>query len=294
MASPTITSVSFDKSVYGSGDTVTSTVTYESSNGDAEDVEFSLSVKVTESGNISVSSLDANAVNLAGFLTSFSTDSVSVVAGSLVVLWIDYASGYITSVSGLGGSWSQLAVSGRLEAWGAVFTESASGEVTVNFSLGQQYVPWDLVQVTNVDLSSPVVSSNTQLASGNSGTAQVTFSPANKSKNLFLVGFANYYPSAGGGLAPGESPAWTELTDTQAWTGSEGGRTLETQVSPDASGLTASAVFYEGQTGHWDAVGLELSFLPSDVWLAPDGWTLVSNNVGADGTGTAVFQAVAQ
>lgn len=239
---------------------------------------------------LSVSSLNTGVPGGIGQVSSFATATVSAPAGAMLVLWIA-AGGAPASVSAPGLTWTQLDAAGGLTVWTAIIGTSAFADA-VSVDLGTEtYAAYDLDMVTGYDPGAPVVTSNLKTAAGSSaGTASLTFDAAGSANNLFLFGCG---VGAIVDTSPGETPPWTQLAaqNVQAWQGS--GYVwplgLETQVSPDVSGLTASV----GAQGGWSAIGIELNAFVSGVGLPPGAWTLAYNDIAEDGTGTAVFEATA-
>lgn len=328
MTSPSVTSISFDKSSYEPGDTITATVIYTSpsQHGGEGLVGYNLSVSLTDEINadtnegltgqsgefyvdsgstavpnpvdiavaaglvttgLNVTSLTSgNSGTTEGIpneVTSLDTASVTADAESLLILWVS-ASGGVSAVSGLGLTWTQEEFSGDdLSVWYAPVTATVSGEVTFTL-VAPQGPAYDLDVVTGVDLDTPFASSPISATGTSYGgnIASLTFSTAANSANRFLFGV-----TGGTDISPAETPAWAQLASIPY------GPSLETEVSPDSASLTPSANFTGSDETTWVAVGLELNAFSSGVGLPPGSWTLVFNNLASDGTGTAVFEAVA-
>lgn len=323
MAQPAVTSISFDKSVYEPGDTITATVIYTSSDthGGDGNVGYSLAVALTDeitaatnaglSGQVAEFYVDSGpvlpnqvkaavtaalaapaaveATSLATGLglvgSAWETSSFDAPGGSVLFVFV-YMN--VTGISGLGLTWTYLADTGSqpggqpLYSWYAeVPSGGASGAISFT---GTNPGNSDVVGVTGLDLGEPFIPGNVQVAGGAAGSpASVTFSAASNAGNRFLFATGPLYPST-----PAESPPWTELSNT---VGSDNG--VETQVSPGASSLVAAASTNAREYYSWGAIGVELNVFQSGTGLPPSDWTLIFNNLDADGTGTAVFQAVA-
>lgn len=208
--------------------------------------------------------LAVTSLNASGSTTdaaSGATASVSPAGNSLLVLWVCYAvtgGGTITSVSGLGLTWTQQSTvtassSTKLDCWAAVCGPSpGSGAVTFNFSVTMGSWNWDLDQVTGQDPVTPLVTSNTKTATATTTTnLTLTFNAAAAAANLFMLGVG---AASNVTETPGETPAWTELVDESQTTPS---CALETQVSPDATNTAAQA--NPSATSNRGGIGIELA-----------------------------------
>ena len=231
----------------------------------------------------------------------FSTPEITAEPNALLILWLTTYPGYLPTVTGLGLTWtSVVSPNPRLTAWTAV-TSSAGVLGTVNISLpaGPAYASWDLDQITGQDPATPLITSNTQSGSGDatSSMPSLTFNPASSSSNKFIFGSGGYNIV---GPTPSETPtAWSQLASQVAYMSSptEAAASIETQLSENSSELTAAATWsiYPGFSwGGWMAIGFELNaFQDASIGMSPGPWTLVSNDLASDGSGVAIFQAVA-
>lgn len=281
MAQPTVTSISFDKTSYEPGDTVTATVVYTSSNEHGGDglVSYSLGVSLTDeltaatnsglsgqsaeffvnSGPVTPNQVDIAAAaglvvpgltvgSLAGGaesgITSITTVSVTVVDGAQLVLWLSVYSGSIVTVSGLGLTWTENQALAIPSGQLSAWTTSVSSGTSGVVSVtfdSLTYVAWDLDQITGQNLSVPFVAPAIT-GTGSGAASSLTFGTPADSANLLLYGTAVLF----GGYAPTatEAPAWTQLSNGVALAPPPASvpiAAIETQISPNLSSLIASA-----------------------------------------------------
>jgi hypothetical protein len=331
MANPVVTSIAFDKDAYNSGDTITATVKYTSPNthGGGEEVSYNFNISLTDeltsASNSGVSGqgssflvnsgpLAPNPVDIAaaagltpvGIIgssltsgndntnpTSLTTESISTDGPALLALSVSTQGGSVASVSGLSLTWTQQGSTGPLGLWTAVTDQAVSGTVDITLSGGVN-AAWDLDQISGVDLATPFVLP-VATATGGGDAASITFpAPASgNNKYLFAVGTEN----GGYAPAPAESPAWEQLAGEAAETPGYGfpEAALGTQMSADVSNQVAAASWanYPNDSPSWGAIGLELNAFNNAISAELPVWSLVFNNLASDGTGTAVFEAVA-
>lgn len=248
------------------------------------------------SPGLSVSSLGSGAIASSNDAANGSV-TVSAEANSLLVAWLMGG-----TISGLGLTWTEAASAGSLSVYTALVPDGGvAGSLTVS---GSYWASWDVDLVTGVDPAAPIVSTNIQTSSitlpAEDPGASLAMNAAQNAANLFLFGsgISNGWWSYSG--SPSESPtAWTQLASVQSANTADDPavpvNALETQVSPSAAETTASVSWSTGgyQPG-CGSIGLELQAFQSGVaGLPPGPWTMIFNNLDGDGTGTAVFQAVA-
>jgi hypothetical protein len=223
--------------------------------------------------SLAVTSLTSNSTASASF-GGFTTASVSPAANSLLVLWVSGFDGSgtqdftVSAVSGLGLTWTRqkLGVAGStpkgdVECWTAPCGSSpGSGAITVTLTVGNVNggVAWDVDQVTGQSASTPVVTGNTQATNNSSAASSATFGTAGNASNLFLYG-STVLIGTGQSVtqAASETPAWTQLAQQQSNTTTQNGVSLQTQVSPDATHLTASSSWTGSHS--WGTIGIEIA-----------------------------------
>jgi hypothetical protein len=204
----------------------------------------------------------------------FTTASISPAGNSLLVLWVsgfDGASAQdftVNSVTGLGLTWTRAELGtagatpkGDLEAWTAECGASpGSGAITVAATVSNINggFGWDVDQVTGQDPTTPVVVSNIQQTKNSSAASSATFNTAGSSLNLFLL-MSTVLIGTGQSVTQtaSETPAWTQLAQVQSNTASQNGVSLQTQVSPDVTHLTAGATWTGSHS--WGTIGLEIA-----------------------------------
>lgn len=330
MTNPSVTSVSFDKSSYNSGDTITATVNYTSANnhgGDGE-VEYNFGVTLTDeltddtgagsssfvvnSGPVAPNPVELAASagltpatlavtsptsgNVSSYTTdTYSTDSITVTAQSLVVFALQDVGlpGDPLSVSGLGLTWVDQG-DDYMHVYTAYASEDVSGSLSFSSSVERDYrwAEWAVVVVTGVDPTEPFVSP-VYSATGSATSVTTELAAASGVNNKFLSLLGNF----GGGNSATPDSAWQQLAIAVGEpTGMYGPAGIVlAQVSSDSTATEASASWTStpsGGDGSYRFVVMELNALDPKPSIIPD-WTLVFNNIGNDGSGTAVFEAVA-
>lgn len=205
------------------------------------------------------------------------TASISPAGNSLLLLWTGAWDGgtgnttNVTSVSGLGLVWTQVtavlpgSVKGQTALWYAITGPNpGSGTVTINLATASA-ICWDINQVTNVNLASPFVASNTRTNTSNSGNPNVTLNAAaNAITNLFMFGDCMLV-QAGASLtqSAAETPPWTVLSSQESNTANNNTACM-VQVSPNTSTVLAQSTATAGHS--WGVIGIELQASPAPVF----------------------------
>jgi hypothetical protein len=187
--------------------------------------------------------------------TSFATVTFSADANCLLVLWATYTgTTTITSVTGLGLTWTRQATkaasaSTKIDCWTATTGSSrVSGKVTI-VTAATATVAYDIDEVPNVNLSTPLVASNIQSANGSGTAAALTYNPISDPRNIFLQGVG-----AAAFLTQTPNPGWTELGDTAT---SGPSASVETQVSPNTPSPSGGSTLSLSQ--QWAIIGIEIN-----------------------------------